>query len=44
MLGNDNQFICLLILIVVIGFLYSKGRASRPLNFDTFFRLDSSIP
>ncbi len=42
---GDNEFLCFLILIVVIFFLYRifvRGNSSTPVNFDTFFKLDSS--
>ena len=42
---SDNEFLFFLILIVVIFFLYRifiKDDSSTPVNFDTFFKLDSS--
>ena len=41
---KDNQFLLFLLLIAVLFFLYIKDNSSRPLNFDTFFKLDSSTP
>ncbi len=42
MCKNEDKFFLLLILIAVLFFLYIKDNSSRPLNFDTFFRVDSS--
>lgn len=41
---KDNQFFIFILIIAVLFFIYSKDRTSRPLNFDTFFELDSSTP
>jgi len=42
MCTNDDKFFLLLILIAVLFFLYIKDNSSRPLNFDTFFKVNSS--
>lgn len=39
---KDNQFLCLLVLFAVLFFLNLKDNSSRPLNFDTFFQVNSS--
>ncbi len=43
--NSNNEFLCFLILIVVLFFLYVvfiKDKSSTPLNFDTFFKVNGS--
>lgn len=41
---KDNTFLWFILLIIIFISCCNLGRTSTPLNFDTFFELESSSP
>lgn len=41
---KDNTLLWLILLIVILIACSTLGKTSTPLNFDTFFELESSSP
>lgn len=41
---KDNTFLWLILLIIILIGCNTLGKSSTPLNFDTFFELESSSP